>query len=98
MAASQGFVCVCGGGQAGARLSTLRLFNNTKRGGVVFVGEKIGGDGLVAWSGGVGGATSLTPHHLLPRLSEDRGRARVWGGVFERVHEKTHVYLRARTC
>lgn len=44
--------------------------------------------GLVAWSreGNVvcvcvckRGATSLTPHHLLPRLSEDRGRARSVG-------------------
>lgn len=49
-------------------------------------GKKMGGDGLVAWSWE--GATSLTPHHLLPRLSEDRGRARVRGGVFERVHRE----------
>lgn len=40
------------GGQARARLSTLSLFNNTKRGGVVFMGvKKIRGDGLVAWRG-----------------------------------------------
>lgn len=73
-----------GGEQARARLSTLRLFNNTKRGGVVFTGvKKIRGDGLVAWRGEVvvvvGGTTSLTPHHLLPGLSEDRGRARSVG-------------------
>lgn len=75
--------------QARARLSTLRLFNNTKRGGVVFTGvKKIRGDGLVAWRGEVvavavvgvvGGTTSLTPHHLLPGLSQDRGRARSVG-------------------
>lgn len=41
-----------GGEQARARLSTLSLFNNTKRGGVVFMGvKKIRGDGLVAWRG-----------------------------------------------
>lgn len=40
----------------------------------------------MAWSGE--GATSLTPHHLLPRLSEDRGMARVQGGVCERMHRK----------
>lgn len=44
------------------------------------------GYGLVAWSGE--GATSLTLHHLLPRLSEDRGMARVQGGVRERMHRK----------
>lgn len=79
--------------QARARLSTLSLFNNTKRGGVVFTGvKKIRGDGLVAWRGEVvavaavvvevvvvGGTTSLTPHHLLPGLSQDRGRARSVG-------------------
>lgn len=43
-----------GGEQARARLSTLRLFNNTKRGGVVFTRvKKIRGDGLVAWRGEV---------------------------------------------
>ena len=54
----------------------------------------------MAWSGEGEGATRLTPHHLLPRLSEDRGRARVRGGVCERVHggKKPHVYLHARTC
>ena len=51
--------------------------------------------GLVAWSG-EGGATSLTPHHLLPRLSEDRGRARVRGGVCERVRgEHTCICVHA---
>lgn len=43
--------------------------------------------GLVAWSW-KGGGYKPTPHHLLPRLSEDRGRARAWGGVWERVHKK----------
>lgn len=54
MAGGQGFFFFFGGGQARARLSTLRLFNSTKRGGVVFTGvKKIRGDGLVAWRGGV---------------------------------------------
>lgn len=55
MAGSQGFWRRGGGGdQARARLSTLGLFNNTKRGGVVFTGvKKIRGDGLVAWRGEV---------------------------------------------
>lgn len=65
MAASQGWR-----GQAGARLSTLGLFNNTKRGGV---GWSKGEKWVVGWWLGIGrGAPSLTPHHLLPRLSEDR--------------------------
>lgn len=52
MAGGQGFWG--GGEQARARLSTLRLFNNTKRGGVVFTRvKKIRGDGLVAWRGEV---------------------------------------------
>lgn len=55
--------------------------------------KKLGGDGLVAWSGEGEGATRLTPHHLLPRLSEDRGRARVRGGVCERVHGEKHTCI-----
>lgn len=36
--------------------------------------------GVMGWWLGVGReATSRTPHHLLPRLSEDRGRARSVG-------------------
>lgn len=80
--------------EARARLSTLRLFSSTKRGGVLFAGvknkKKIKKGLLVAWSwegnvvcvcvcARIRGATGLTPHHLLPRLSEDRGRARSVG-------------------
>lgn len=77
--------------EARARLSTLRLFSSTKRGGVLFAGVKIKKKKLKKGAGGlelggecgvcvcVRGATSLTPHHLLPRLSEDRGRARSVG-------------------
>lgn len=96
MAASQGFV----GGETswGSPFNTQALQQHKEGWGGVRRGKKIGGDGLVAWIGEVGGATSLTPHHLLPRLSEDKGRARVRGGVCERVHREAHVYLRARTC
>lgn len=79
--------------EARARLSTLRLFSSTKRGGVLFAGVKnkkkikkraggldLGGECGVCASVCKGrGPTSLTPHHLLPRLSEDRGRARSVG-------------------
>lgn len=63
---------------------------------VLVGGKKIGGDGLVDCSGEVG-ATSLTPHHLLPRLSEDRGRARVQGGVFGARAQKNPTRVSART-
>lgn len=54
MAAGQGFWGQEEGGEARARLSTLRLFNSTKRGGVVFVGVKKKKKRVMGWWLGVG--------------------------------------------
>lgn len=66
MAASQGFVGGWEGRHAGARLSALRLCNNTKKGGVIFAGrkkkKKQGELGLVvAWSWVDGGGHKPYP-------------------------------------
>lgn len=87
MAASQGFV---GGKTSWGSPFSTRALQQHKAGW----GGGVSGDGLVAWSWE--GAPSLTPHHLLPRLSEDRGMVRVQGGVSERVRRE-YTRISART-
>lgn len=81
------------GGQAGVSSSNSHVLQQHKEGwGCVCGGAKTGVDGVVAWSGERG---ATTPHHLLPRLSEDRARARVRAGVSEHVHQ---IHTRVSAC
>lgn len=90
MAASQGFVC---GGASWSFVFQLSCSSTTQRGvGLCLWRGKTGVDGVVAWSGERG---ATTPHHLLPRLSEDRARARVRAGVSEHVHQ---IHTRVSAC